>query len=116
MTNLDQIKARYPDWQKNALGKIDMDNIHWLITEVERLQSENKRLLEKARLFANEAMNLDADVAKLKAHQELFEEVAEAATEYLFKEEHAITGLAVKNAKQGLKIVLIELKEQNYGR
>jgi hypothetical protein len=92
MTDFVEIKARYPDSQINALGKQDMDNIRWLIAECEkqgrdafekgilleahrntkeRLQAENERILDKARLLSNEAMNLDADVAKLQAREEI---------------------------------------------
>lgn len=44
------------------------------IDELERLQAREEKLLEKARLLANESMNLDADVAKLQAQMELLED------------------------------------------
>ena len=46
----------------------------------ERLQAREEKLLEKGRLLANESMNLDADVAKLQAREELLEKVVEAAS------------------------------------
>lgn len=49
------------------------------IDELERLQAREEKLLDKARLRANESMNLDADVAKLQARNELLEKVAEEA-------------------------------------
>lgn len=47
MTDLAKIKARYPDKQINALGKIDLDNIRWLVAEVELLETENGQLENK---------------------------------------------------------------------
>lgn len=35
--NIEDIKSQYPDWQVNALGGKDMDNIRALISEIERL-------------------------------------------------------------------------------
>lgn len=54
MIDIEAIKERHPDWQVNALGGKDMQDIRILITEVESLSVEVTSLRRLVRAVASE--------------------------------------------------------------